>query len=170
MGRSTRGQKICKKSTKHMQLFLDKGGSCFYDDESKGDIKVPFWYTHIEKEWVPNELPPINTDFCVNERIYHIAPSSLHGLGLFSMDDIKVSYNKVVELMEYVGPCYNCNNWMWIVQYIKSMHRYALSTNYLQWKENYQSKRLVVYIDGRPKAIGNIVGFINSTHLGSTNK
>ena len=37
-------------------------------------------------------------------------------------------------------------------------------------KENYQSKRLVVYIDGRIKVIGNIVGFINSTCPGSTNK
>ena len=67
-------------------------------------------YTHLEKEWVPKELPPINTDFSINERIYHIAPSSLHGLGLFSIDGIKVSYKKVVELMEYVGPCYNYNN------------------------------------------------------------
>ena len=50
------------------------------------------------------------------------------------------------------------------------MCRYALSTNYLQWKENDQSKRLVVYIDGRPKEIGNIVGFINSTCSRSTNK
>ena len=50
------------------------------------------------------------------------------------------------------------------------MSRYALSKNYLQWKENDQSKRLVMYIDGRPKAIGNIVDFTNSIHLGSTNK
>ena len=50
------------------------------------------------------------------------------------------------------------------------MCRYALSANYLQWKENDQSKRLFVYIDGRPKEIGNIVGFINSMHPGSTNK
>ena len=59
---------------------------------------------------------------------------------------------------------------MCIVQYIKSMCRYALSKNYLQWKENDQSKRLVVYINGRKKAIVNIANFINSTHPGSTNK
>ena len=102
-----------------MQFFLANGGSCSYDDETKGDIKVLFWYTHIEKEWVPNELPPINIYFCVNERIYHITPSSLHGLGLFSKDGIKVSYNKVIELMEYVGPCYDYKSWMHIVQYKK---------------------------------------------------
>ena len=50
------------------------------------------------------------------------------------------------------------------------MCRYALSTNYLQWKENDQSKRFAMYIDGRPKATGNIVGFIFSTRPFSTNK
>lgn len=114
-GRSTRGQKNRKKIDKHMQFFLANGGSCSYDDKTKGDIKVPFQYSHIEKEWIPNELPPINIDFCVNERIYRIAPSSLHGLGIFSMDGIKVCYNKVVKLFKYVGPCYNYNDWMWIV-------------------------------------------------------
>ena len=115
IGRSTRGQKIRKKFDKCMQFFLANGGSCSYDDETKGDIKVPFRYTHIEKEWVPNELPPINTNFFVNERICHIAPSSLHGLGLFSMDGIKVCYKKVVEFFKYVGPCHNYNDWMQIV-------------------------------------------------------
>ena len=80
-------------------------------------MKVCLRYTHIEKEWVPKELPPINTNFCVNERLYHIAPSSLHYLGLFFIDGIRVSYNKVVKLVELVGPCYNYNNWMQIVQY-----------------------------------------------------
>lgn len=79
------------------------------------------------------------------------------------MDGIKVCYNKVVELMEFVRPCYNYNNWMQIVRYKKSMRRYALSTNYIQQKDNDQSKRVAVYIDGRPKEIGNIAGFINST-------
>ena len=88
--------------------------------------KVPFWYTHIEKEWVPNELPPINTDFRVSERIYRIAPSSLHGLGIFSMDGIKFSYNKVIELMDFVGPWYDYSGRMQIVRYKKSMYRYAL--------------------------------------------
>ena len=96
IGRSTRGQKIKFFFDKHMQFFLANGGSCSYDDETKGDIKVPFWYTHIEKEWVPNELPPINIDFCVNERIYRIAPSSLHGLGLFSMDGIRYVTTKLL--------------------------------------------------------------------------
>lgn len=50
------------------------------------------------------------------------------------------------------------------------MHRYALSANYIQQKDNDQSKWVAVYIDGRPKATGNIAGFINSTQPGSTNK
>ena len=110
--RQTRGEKIRRKFNKHMKFFLSQGGSCSYDDETKGDIKVPLRYTHLQKESELKELPPININFCVNERIYHIAPSSLHDLGLFSMDGIKVSYKKVVQLMEYVGPCYNYNNWM----------------------------------------------------------
>ena len=52
----------------------------------------------------------------------------------------------------------------------KSMHRYALSANYIQWKENDHSKRFAMYIDGRPKAIGNVVGFINSMRPSSTSK
>ena len=82
-----------------MQFFLAEGGSCSYDNETKGDRKVPLRYTHVQKEWVTKELPLVNTNFSVNERIYLIAPSSLHGLGLFFMDGIKVSYNQVVELM-----------------------------------------------------------------------
>lgn len=50
---------------------------------------MPLRYKRLLKQCVPKELPPIDIDFCVNERIYLIAPSSLHGLGLFSMDNIK---------------------------------------------------------------------------------
>ena len=46
---------------------------------------MPLRYKHIVKQWVPRDLPQVNIDFCVNERIYRIAPSSLHGLGLFCM-------------------------------------------------------------------------------------
>jgi hypothetical protein len=38
--RSTRGEKVRRKFHRHMELFLSKGGSCSYDDESIGDIKV----------------------------------------------------------------------------------------------------------------------------------
>ena len=81
-----------------------------------------------------------------------------------------MSYNKVSELMEYVGPCYDYKSWMHIVQYKKSMRRYALSANYIQQQDNNQSKSVAIYIDGRPKATGNIAGFINSTRPGSTIK
>lgn len=127
--RSTRGQNIRKKFNKHMKIFLAQGGSCSYDDESEGDSDVPFRYKQLQKQWVPDELPPINTNFCLGERIYHIKPSSLHGLVLYSMDGIKVSYNEVIELMEYVGPCYDYSSWMQIVRYKNSMCRYALAEN-----------------------------------------
>ena len=42
---------------------------------------MPLRYQHLVKQWVPSDLPKVNTDFCVNERIYRIVPSSLHRLG-----------------------------------------------------------------------------------------
>ena len=102
---------------KRMNFFLQGGGSCSYDDETVEDIDVPLRYQHLVKQWVPSDLPKVNTDFCVNERIYRIAPSSLHGLGLFCMDGIKVGYGRCIELMEYVGPSYNYSDWMRLVQY-----------------------------------------------------
>ena len=50
------------------------------------------------------------------------------------------------------------------------MHRYGLSSNYLQMKDKDHNNGATLYIDGRPKIIGNIVGFINSTQPGSTLK
>ena len=72
--------------------------------------------------------------------------------------------------MEYLGPSYNYNDWMRLVQYTWSMHRYGLSANYLQLKDKDQNKGVMVYIDGRPKSTGNIAGFINSTQPVSTIK
>ena len=103
--RSTRCQKIRRKFNKHMEFFLKREGSCSYDDETMGDIDVPLRYQYLVKQWVASDLPKVTTDFCVNERIYRIAPSSLHGLGLFCMDDIKVGYGRCTKLMEYVGHC-----------------------------------------------------------------
>jgi hypothetical protein len=95
--------------------------------------------------------------------MYRIAPSSLHGLGLFSMDGIKVGYGTVTELMEYVGPLYKYNHWLMLVRYMQSMRRYGVAANYIQLLDNNQNKGATMYIDGRPKATGNIAGFINST-------
>ena len=50
------------------------------------------------------------------------------------------------------------------------MHRYGLSTNYIQLKEKSQNKVAKIYMDGRPKTTGNIAGFIKSTQPGSTPK
>ena len=101
----TRGEKVRIKFCRRVKFFLAERGSCSYDDESIGDIEVPLRYKNLVNQWVPNELPPIDVDFVVNNRTYHISPSSLHGLGLFSMDGIIVKYNTITELMDYVGPC-----------------------------------------------------------------
>ena len=72
--------------------------------------------------------------------------------------------------MEYVGPSYNYSDWMNLVQYIRSMHRYGFSANYLQLKDKDHNKGATLYIDGMPKSTGTIVGFINSIQPGSTLK
>jgi hypothetical protein len=43
------------------------------------------------------------------------------------------------------------------------MRRYGLAANYIQLKDNDQNKGETIYIDGRPKTMGNISGFINRT-------
>ena len=43
------------------------------------------------------------------------------------------------------------------------MWRYRVAVNYIQLLDNNQNKGATMYIDGRPKATGNIAGFINST-------
>jgi len=102
--------------------------------------------------------------------MYRIAPSSLHRLGLFSMDGIKVGYGTVTELMEYVGPLYRYNNWLILVQYTRSMRRYRVAANYIQLAEHNKNKGATMYIDGRPKASGNVASLVNSTWLVTTTK
>jgi hypothetical protein len=99
--RATRGEKIKINFHRRMEFFLAEGGSYSYDAESINDIEVPLRYKNLVKRWVPKDLPQVNIDFCLDERIYRIAPSSLHGLGLFSMDGIKVFDGGITELMEY---------------------------------------------------------------------
>ena len=70
------------------------------------------------------------------------------------MDGIKVYYGRLTELMEYVWPYYNYNDWEWIFQYTKSMWRYGVATNYIQLKESDENKGATIYIDGKPKTIG----------------
>ena len=77
-----------------MECFLVEGGSCSYDDETIGNIEVPLRYKHPVKQLVPKDISELNTDFCVNEKIYRTVSLSLHGLGLFCMDGIKVSYDR----------------------------------------------------------------------------
>ena len=47
-----------------MEFFLAGGGSCSYDDETRGDIEVPLRYKHLVKQWVPKDLPELKTDLC----------------------------------------------------------------------------------------------------------
>jgi hypothetical protein len=92
-----------------MKFVIAEEGSCDYDDESIGDIEFTLRYIHIVQPWVPKELPQLDIDFFINGRMYCIDPSSLHGLGLFSMDAIKVKYGTITKLMEYVEQCYKYN-------------------------------------------------------------
>ena len=48
--RSTRCHKIKRKFNKHMEFFLKGRGSCYYDEETVGDIKVPLRYKHLVKQ------------------------------------------------------------------------------------------------------------------------
>jgi hypothetical protein len=50
------------------------------------------------------------------------------------------------------------------------MQRYGVAANYIQLLDNNQNKGATMYIDGRPKSIGNIAGFINSTRPVATTK
>ena len=101
--RSIRGEKVRRKFRRRMELFVYKGRSCGYDNECIDDIEFSLRYKHLVKRWLPKELPQVDTDFFLNGRTYCIAPSSLHGLELFSMDGINLSYGTETELMEYVG-------------------------------------------------------------------
>jgi hypothetical protein len=113
--RSTRLEKVRKRFCTLMQFFIANRGSCNYDVESIGDTEFPMRYKHLLQRWAPKELPEVDTDFFIGGRMYCIAPSSLHGLGLFSMGGIKVGYGTVTELMEYVGPLYKYNHWLMLV-------------------------------------------------------
>jgi hypothetical protein len=82
--------------------------------------------------------------------MYRIAPLSLNGLGLFSMDGIKVDYGTVTELMEYVGPLYKYNHWLMLVQYTQSMWRYGVAANYIQLLDNIKIKgQLCILMEGQ---------------------
>jgi hypothetical protein len=50
------------------------------------------------------------------------------------------------------------------------MRRYPLATNYIQLINKDKNKGVTIYIDGSPKASGNIAGFINNTGPMTTNK
>ena len=101
-----------------MELFVFEGGSCGYDNECIDEIELPMRYRHLVKLWIPKELAQVDMNLFLNGRAYHIAPSSLHGLGIFSMDGIKVSYGTEIKLMEYAGPCYKYNDWFLLVRYM----------------------------------------------------
>ena len=43
------------------------------------------------------------------------------------------------------------------------MRRYGVAANYIQLAKHNKNKGATMYIDGRPKASRNIVGFVNTT-------
>ena len=45
------------------------------------------------------------------------------------------------------------------------MRRYRVAANYIQLAEHNKTKGVTMHIDGRPKAFGNVAGFINSIRL-----
>jgi hypothetical protein len=53
---------------------------------------------------------------------------------------------------------------------MRSMKRYALTANDIQLIKKDTNKGVTIYIDGRPKASANIIGFINNTRPVKTNK
>jgi hypothetical protein len=108
--RSTRLEKVRKRLRTRMKFFIANGGSCNCDVESIGDIEFPLRYKHLVQRWAPKDLPEVDTDLFIGGRMYRIAPSSLHGLGFFSMDGIKIIYHTVNELMEYFIPLYKYNH------------------------------------------------------------
>ena len=60
---SSRCQNIRRKFHKCMECFLDEGGSCSYDDEIIENIEVPLTYKNLVKQWVPKDIPELNTYF-----------------------------------------------------------------------------------------------------------
>jgi len=112
MLRSTRGDNVKSKFKKHMDLFIIEGSMFSFENETGKEKKVPLSYKNYVKNCEPNLLPELVTDFCISGRTYRIAPSSLHGLELFSTDGVNVPYHSAVELMEYVGTTCTCKFWI----------------------------------------------------------
>ena len=90
-----------------MDFFLDEEKSYSYDNDFTQDMKFPLMYRHYLMNWEPNPLLEINIDFYIDGRTYQIAPSSLHGLGIFTMDGVNFPYMFEVKLMDYVGLMYD---------------------------------------------------------------
>ena len=130
-----------------MEIFVSEGGSYGYDNECIGDTSLSLRYIHLVKWWIPKELPQVDKYFFLNWRIYLIAPSSLHGLGLFFMNGIMVKYGTEIELIEYVWPGYKYNDWLLLVWYTLSMRRYRVAANYIQILDNNLNKGATMYID-----------------------
>jgi hypothetical protein len=90
----TRGEKVRRKFCRRMEFSIVEGGSCSYDDESIEDIEVPLMYKHLVKQWVPKELPLLDTEFIVNNSTYFIAPSSRMAWATFhGWNNCKIQYS-----------------------------------------------------------------------------
>ena len=100
-------------------------------------------YIHYLKNWEAKPLPEINTDFCINGKTYRIAPSTLHGVGIFIMDSVKVPYKSEVGLMDYVGPTYDYAHWAKLTRYLTNMLIYGFYANYNKMKKKIRIKHIL---------------------------
>jgi hypothetical protein len=126
------------------------------------------------KKWEFEPLLEWDTHFSIDERTYCIYPCYLQGLGLFSMDVVKVPYSLVVELIGYVKSLYIYGNWKILAKFMSSMQRLHCFPNYNQIKETNQNKWAHTYIHTYTYIHASMhaynVRFINSSCRATMNK
>ena len=54
--RSAKGGNVRINFIKHMDLFLDRGWACSYNNETSWDKVISMRYMHYVKKWEPNPL------------------------------------------------------------------------------------------------------------------
>jgi len=86
------------------------------------------------------------------------------------MDGVKVPYECEVDLMEYVGPLYKYGDWMILTKMWRACKHMDFQQIVIEEKKVIENKGASICIDGRPLALWNVVGLINSSHPNTTNK
>ena len=80
--------------------------------------KKTLGWKHLVNGWEPKQFLELDIDFRLNEIIYRNVPSSIHGIGLFSMDGIHAKYKGGFYLMECLGPYHSYGFWTKMDEYI----------------------------------------------------